>query len=111
MTTTIASARATGSAAQSAEALIKELKSGLGGQRPSFVFVFSSLADGLQDLLPRVAKTFSEAPVLGATTAGEFNQGGDTQGGASAVAVAGDMQVQAHYAAGLRAAPEAAVGK
>jgi methyl-accepting chemotaxis protein len=52
---------------------------------------------------PRLQAAFPGATVLGATTAGEFTEQGDTQGAICVWALAGDFVVQAAMAGGLGA--------
>ena len=93
MTTTIATASASGSAEKAADELIEALRAKLGGAEPALVLYFASTAQPLEELAPRMSRAFARAAVLGASTAGEFTERGDVKGGVAAVAIAGAFRV------------------
>ncbi|HEY8074900.1 MAG TPA: FIST N-terminal domain-containing protein [Labilithrix sp.] len=111
MTTHVVTASATGSAAAAAERIVADLKKGLGSDEPALVMIFASTKQPLPELAPIVSRAFANATVLGASTAGEFTEHGDTKGAVSAIAVAGAFKVFAGIGAGVRASPERAVGQ
>lgn len=107
--TTVATASAAGPAPRAASDLVQQLSTGLGGASPALVMVFASTEQPLAAVAPIVAAAFPSAKVLGASTAGEFTERGDTKGAVCAVAVAGAMQVFAGMATGLGTDPSRAV--
>ena len=109
MQTKVVTASATGTAEAAAETLVRELRAGLAGQEPVLVMTFASMTQPLGRVAPVLAAAFPTARVLGASTAGEFTERGDTKGAVCAVAIAGDFKVFAGMATGVKAAPEAAV--
>lgn len=104
MPTTVASSLAT-----SVGDCIAQLKKGLGGAEPALVLVFASPKHPLSDVSQKLTEAFGSARVLGASTAGEFNERGDQKEAISAVAVAGDFVVHAGMATGLKQSAEEAV--
>jgi methyl-accepting chemotaxis protein len=111
METHVVTASAGGRASEAAKAIKAELSETLGGQTPALVMVFGSTSQPLADLAPILAEGFPGAMVLGASTAGEFTERGDTKGAVSAVAVAGAFKVFAGIGFGVRADPERAVAQ
>ena len=113
MDTRVVTASATGSAAEAAGQLIAELKRGLAGDEPALVMVFASTEQPLGEVAAALTEAFAGSQVLGASTAGEFTERGDTKGAvcaiAVAVAVAGALKVYAGIGLGVRANPERAV--
>lgn len=109
--TTVATASAAGPAPRAASDLVQALTKGLAGASPALVMVFASTEQPLAMVAPIVAAAFPSAKVLGASTAGEFTERGDTKGAVCAVAVAGGMQVFAGMATGLGTDPARAVGQ
>lgn len=109
METRIATAIATGSAAEAAESLGREVATQLGGAAPALLLVFGSTAQPLSELMPPLAARFPGARVLGASTAGEFTERGDKKGAAALFAVHGDFKIFAGMGAGLKEDPEGAI--
>ncbi|MEJ7729863.1 MAG: FIST N-terminal domain-containing protein [Polyangiaceae bacterium] len=109
MKTTIATALAHGSAHEVAELLGQAVREQLRGVLPAFTAVFASTKQPLGELLPALKRHVGSAPLVGASTAGEFTAAGDAKGSAVVFAVAGDFRVFAGMAAGLRADVEGAV--
>jgi methyl-accepting chemotaxis protein len=109
MDTHVVTASATGHAAGAAEQLVADLKRELRGEEPALVMTFASTAQPLGEIAPALAKAFPGATVLGASTAGEFTERGDTKGAVCAVAVSGPIKVFGGIGAGVRSAPERAV--
>jgi hypothetical protein len=103
MATKIATARASGDAQESAQALIKKLKQQLGDDTPALVMTFASTKQPLADLAPALSEAFPGATVLGASTAGEFTEEGDTKSGSVAIALCGDFAVRAGMGDNLKA--------
>lgn len=73
------------------------------------VLLFASSTRPLAGLMEAVSGAFPQAVVLGATTAGEFSEEGDSKGSVSAVAISGDFRVFAGLGEGLQASPERAI--
>lgn len=111
METHVVTASATGSAAQAAAQLAAELKRGLDGREAALVMVFASTEQPLGDVAKILTESLPGSTVLGASTAGEFTERGDTKGAVCAVAVAGEFKVYAGIGAGVRANPERAVAQ
>jgi methyl-accepting chemotaxis protein len=107
--TKVATAIASGSATETAEALARDIREKLGGASPALLTLFPSTAQPLGEIAARIAAAFPEATVLGASTAGEFTERGDAKGAAVLVAVAGDYRVHAGMGTGLKASPERAI--
>lgn len=106
MKTKIATISASGSAEAVAQRLCKEIPAEL-GETPALVLLFASTEQPLDRLMPLVADAFPV--VLGASTAGEFTQDGDTKGTVAAFALTGDYKVFAGIGHGIKANPESAV--
>jgi methyl-accepting chemotaxis protein len=109
--THVITASATGSAPAAAASLVAELKRGLDGEAPALIMVFASTVQPLGDVVKVVSEAFSTAQVLGASTAGEFTERGDTKGAVCAVAIAGAFKVYAGIGGGVRAEPDRAVAQ
>lgn len=75
------------------------------------MFVFASTSQPLRELLPLMAKRFPNTVVLGASTAGEFTERGDTKAATCALAVVGDYRVTVGIGAMLGKDPERAVNQ
>ena len=97
--------------ASSPSSLADGLEKGLEGAAPILVLAFASPAHPLAEVTPTLAARFPTARVLGASSAGEFTEGGDRKGAMSAVAIAGDYQAFTGFASGLRADAEKTVEK
>ena len=110
-TTHVITASATGSAASAAASVVADLKRDLHGEVPALVMVFASTAQPLGEVSRVVSEAFATAQVLGASTAGEFTERGDTKGAVCAVAIAGAYEVYAGIGSGVRAQPERAVAQ
>lgn len=111
MTTRVRSALARGTASQAAAELATQLQASGAGETPALIFAFGSLQQPLDILLPELAARFPGSAVLGATTAGEFTERGDTKEAACALALSGDYRVFAGIGTGLAADPERALGR
>ncbi len=111
MKTQIATALASGTAGAACSQLADDLGRQLGGADPALVLAFASTQQPLEQVTQALLARFPRSTVLGASTAGEFNQHGDAKGSISAFAVAGDFQVFAGMGRGLKAEPERAVGE
>jgi methyl-accepting chemotaxis protein len=111
METHVVTASATGSAASAARQLVADLKRDLKGEEPALVMVFASTAQPLGEVTAVVTAAFSGSQVLGASTAGEFTERGDTKGAVCAVAVSGLFKVYAGIGSGVSANPEQAVAQ
>ncbi|MCP4501895.1 MAG: hypothetical protein GY822_18210 [Deltaproteobacteria bacterium] len=88
---------------------IADLKAQLEDNPPSLVLFFASTSQTMQVFANELSAAFSDAKVLGASTAGEFTEKGDTKNAASIFAVAGDFSVQAGLGTGLKGSVEKAV--
>jgi methyl-accepting chemotaxis protein len=110
MTTRVRSALARGTASQAAAALASQLQPSGSGETPALIFAFASLQQPLDIMLPELAARFPRSAVLGASTAGEFTERGDTKDAACALALSGDYRVFAGIGTGLAADPERALG-
>jgi methyl-accepting chemotaxis protein len=99
------------SLANDVDSSIEQLKRQLGDASPALVMVFASPKHPLSEVSQKLTDAFGSARVLGASTAGEFNETGDQKEAISAVAVAGDFVVHAGMATGLKASAEAAVSQ
>jgi len=88
---------------------IDALRDQLGGQSPALVMFFASTSQQMQGLADGLSQAFDGACVLGATTAGEFTEAGDTKGATAVIAVAGDFSVKAGLGENLKDGAEAAV--
>ena len=73
------------------------------GRHPALLMVFASPSQPLAELLPVLSAAFPQTSVLGASSAGEFTEKGDIQGGVSAFALFGDFEVRAGLGSGLKA--------
>lgn len=111
MDTRVVTATATGTAASAAEKLVTDLKHDLRGVEPALVMGFASTAQPLGDVAAILTKAFASSQVLGASTAGEFTERGDTKGAVCAVAVSGDLVVRSGIGTGVRAGPDRAVAQ
>jgi methyl-accepting chemotaxis protein len=111
MNTRVVTASAAGTATAAAEQLVADLKRDLKGDEPALVMVFASTAQPLGEVASIMTKAFASSQVLGASTAGEFTERGDTKGAVSAVAVSGDFKVSAGIGSGVRAGPDRAVAQ
>jgi methyl-accepting chemotaxis protein len=109
--THVVTASATGSASAAVASLVADLKRDLKGEEPSLVMVFASTAQPLGEVASAMSAAFSTSQVLGASTAGEFTERGDTKGAVCAVAVAGAFKVYAGIGGGVRAEPDRAVAQ
>jgi methyl-accepting chemotaxis protein len=111
MTTRVRSALARGTASQAAAELASQLQPSGSGEAPALIFAFGSLQQPLDIMLPELAARFPGSTVLGASTAGEFTERGDTKDAACALALSGDYRVFAGIGAGLAADPERALAR
>lgn len=107
--TKLATAMASGRAAEAAEALVREVRAKLGGESPALLALFPSTTQPLGEIAAPIAAAFPGATLIGASTAGEFTERGDAKGAAVLTAVAGDYRVHAGMGTGLKASPERAI--
>src|SRR2546429_59810 len=91
--TRIATALARGAPPAAAAELARAIDDKLAGQGPALLTVFSSTSQPLPEILPLLHARFPGTVVLGASTAGEFTEQGDTKGAVAAFAVRGDLIV------------------
>ena len=91
--------------------LASKLRAELGGAAPKVVVVFAATQHELGSLLAAQQATFPSARIIGASTAGEFTDKGDTSGAAVAFALAGDYHVFCGIGHGLRRDVNAAVAQ
>lgn len=108
MSTLVATFSASGEASAAARELIDGLRAQLAGRQPALLMYFASTKQPLAELAPSLSAAFPSACVLGASTAGELTERGDTKGAVAAVAIAGDLVIRAGMGTGLAASPEAA---
>ncbi|MBX3190217.1 MAG: FIST C-terminal domain-containing protein [Labilithrix sp.] len=111
METRVVTASARGAAVAAAKELASALGRGLGSDKPALIMVFASTEQPLGEVAPVLGAAFPEATVLGASTAGEFTERGDTKGAVCAVAVSGAIKVYAGIGGGVRTAPDRAVAQ
>ncbi len=109
MTTRVVTASATGPAVIAGARLVDELQKELDGSTPALVMVFASTEQPLGQVASTLTAAFRESVVLGASTAGEFTERGDTKSAVCAIAIAGEFKVFAGIGGGVRQAPERAV--
>ena len=109
--TKVVTASATGTAAEAAAKLVADLKRDLAGEVPALVMVFASTQQPLGEVAAPLAAAFADAQVLGASTAGEFTERGETKGAVCAVAIAGAFKVYSGIGSGVKAQPERAVAR
>lgn len=109
MPTIFATASAAGSAQDAATSIIGALRDQLGEAAPVLVMYFASTKQPLSELAPRMTEAFPGATILGASTAGELTERGDTKGSVAAVAVAGDFVVHGGIGVNLKADADGAV--
>ena len=111
MHTHVVTASATGTAAEAAAKLVADLKRDLAGEVPALVMVFASTQQPLGEVAAPLAAAFAGTPVIGASTAGEFTERGETKGAVCAVAIAGAYKVYSGIGSGVQAQPERAVAQ
>ncbi len=111
MHTHVVTASATGTAAEAAAKLVADLKRDLAGEVPALVMVFASTQQPLGEVAAPLAAAFAGAQVIGASTAGEFTERGETKGAVCAVAIAGAYKVYSGIGSGVQAQPERAVAQ
>jgi methyl-accepting chemotaxis protein len=109
VTTRVATSIATGSAAQAAEHLIRDLRAKLPDEAPALIAVFPSTAQPLGEVTAALSAAFPGATLIGASTAGEFTEQREVKGAVSIFALAGDYRVHAGIGVGLKENPEAAL--
>jgi len=83
----------------------------LGARAPALVLVFASPVHPLDALVRATRARFPAACVLGASSAGEFNEGGDAKQAISIFAIAGDIVAFGGFGGGLKENPERAVAE
>lgn len=91
------------------ERVSAEIREKLHGATPALLFVFPSMKQPLSEVLPALSARFPDSVTLGASTAGEFTEAGDTKNTLCVVAIAGDYRVFAGVGTGVSTDPEAAV--
>lgn len=106
--TKIATSLSTGNAVESATALAKDIKEQL-GQDPVLAVAFASTSQPLDQFMGELKKQFPSTLLLGASTAGEFTEKGDTKNSACIFALHGDYKVHAGMGNNLKASAEASV--
>jgi len=109
--TLVATAIANGDPGPAAAALVEQLRGTLGETKPAFVLVFASTKQPLRDIMPELTAAFSPAPILGASTAGEFTESSIAKLSVSAIAVAGAFELHSGIGRNLKASPERAVAE
>lgn len=109
MSTRVVTASATGPAMIAGAYLVEQLKKGLDGETPAFVMTFASTEQPLGQVASILDEAFKGSTILGASTAGEFTERGDTKGAVCAIAVSGELKVFGGIGTGVRATPERAV--
>lgn len=109
MKTLVATALASGEVANACARVTEELRRQLGSAEPALVVGFASTQQPLEAVTQSLMKAFPHATVLGASTAGEFTEGGDAKRSLSAFAVAGAFRVFAGLGRGLKASVDTAV--
>ncbi|MEM9195360.1 MAG: FIST N-terminal domain-containing protein [Myxococcota bacterium] len=109
--TIVASATARGTATEAADALSAGLKRSLQETDPKLVMVFASTDQPLAEVVATLAPRLPGSCVVGASSAGEFTQAGDTKGSVVAIAVAGDYIVRSGIGTNLRASYSNAVNE
>ncbi len=97
-----ASALAHGAPLAAAQSIIAQVRAQLETHDPVFVAVFASTRQPLTELMPRLSAEWPRATVIAASTAGEFTQSEDAKNSVSAFALAGDFEVFANIASGLK---------
>lgn len=93
----------------SVEAVRSELTASLGPHQPSLILTFVSPSQPLGGVVDALAAAYPTAKVLGASSAGEFNQHGDAKQSISAFALCGDLEVSVGFGAKLSEDAEGAV--
>jgi len=109
MLTKIATALARGDATEATAELCRGVRAQLEGRAPVLLVAFASTRQPLGEVFAVLGREFPDAVTIGASTAGEFTEGGDEQGSAVLLAVAGDYRVYAGIGVGLKADPERAM--
>jgi methyl-accepting chemotaxis protein len=109
--TKIATAIADGNASSASTRIIEALRAQLGDREPALVMAFASTAQPLDVVLGELSRAFASATVLGASTAGEFNETRVARGSTSAIAIAGDLEAHAGIGRSLASDPERAVAQ
>lgn len=107
--TRVATASTTKAGDAGATELATALSRDLAGDTPKLVCVWASTSQPLGPLLAALQGTFAGCAVIGSSTAGEFTETGDSNGEAVAVAIAGELVVDAGMGRGLRADSGAAI--
>lgn len=95
----------------SSSALAQGLSTRLEGREPALVLVFSSPAHPLAEVAGTLAARFPSACVLGASSAGEFTETGESKQSIAAVAIAGEYRVFGGFGRGLKADLEGTVAR
>lgn len=102
METRIATVRDVIGPNQPAGRLVERLAEKMGGVQPALAVVLASRAQPLGEAAQALRGRYPNTTVLGASTAGEFNETGDSQGGTVLFALAGDFKVHAQSGRGLK---------
>jgi hypothetical protein len=111
MGNSIGTAIAQGSVVDAASSLTQQIERQLQGQTPAVALVFASAEQPLDRLMPALKERFPGTTLLGASTAGEFTEGGDRKSSTAMIAIAGEFRVHAGFATGLKQDTEAAVSR
>lgn len=108
---TVVTALADGSADSCAEKLLEKCRAELAGASPQLVMAFASTKQPLTELMPKICAAFPQSVVLGASTAGEFIETGDSKNSVALFVLVGDYRIFAGCGTGLKDNVEAAVSK
>src|SRR5688572_4001108 len=103
MSVTIARALASKGQGPYGAQLVRAIRTQLGDKQPRLIFLFFSVHEPAEQLTSELTQAFPSAQLVSASTAGEFTDAGESDGGGAAVmALAGDFAVTARMATGLR---------
>ena len=107
MTKTVSAYSTAHESQEAAKDLIQQITAKI--STPNAVMVFLSAQHTHSIILAQMTNRFSEAEIVGCSSAGEFDSTGRGEGSASAFAVeSSEMAFHASMATGLSAAPQAA---
>lgn len=108
-TTQVVTALVEGNASECAHAALQVLSEQAPGRAPALLMVFASPAQPLPEVLPALRAAYPDAALLSASSAGEFTERGEVQGGVSVFALYGDFAVDVGMGSGLGADVQQAV--
>lgn len=104
--------KAVGSVEEVAAQFVATLEQRADGESPALSVVFASTHQPLAGVLGAIQRAFPGTTVIGASTAGEFSEAGDSKEGAVLWSVFGDdLVAHAGIGSGLKADPEAAIAE